>query len=155
MQLFSLVPWLRICCYIGLTILWLFYIPVWIALLYFTTPSPGQTWLEGIQNPRYTKSLQLSVPISAVALCFDLALLILPITVVLQLQMSMQRKLGVSFMLLIGFREVPQLFYLEILSNNHSSACISSAVSVVYRVKQNREGVSDITWENFGIFFSQ
>ena len=106
LQIFAPVLWMRFCCYAGGAVITLFYIPSAIAQLYYTTPRPGESWAESFQNPLYDKTYNLIIPITAVGLVFDLFILILPIAAVLQLQMSLRRKLCVSLMFMTGFAQV-------------------------------------------------
>lgn len=95
LDLFKPVRWLRIGCYVGLIINWGFYTAVVAASIYFNAPSPGQTWLEGSQNARYTRSFDMTMPIASGSLILDFYILVLPVWVVWNLHLDMRRRLGV------------------------------------------------------------
>jgi hypothetical protein len=47
------MKWMGYACYFGIILIFGFEVPIFIALLYFTTPSPGQSFAEAFQSERY------------------------------------------------------------------------------------------------------
>ncbi len=95
LNLFKPIDWLRIGCYIGLIVNWGFYMAVIAATLYYSAPGPGQTWLEGFHNPRYSKAFNMTIPIASGSLILDCYILVLPVGVVWNLRLDLKRRLGV------------------------------------------------------------
>ena len=88
--------------YIGATLTCAFYGAASIAQLVFSVPRPGQTWLEPALSGEFNKADVLSVPLSAVGLGIDIALLVMPIAAVMRLQLPTKRKIGVLFIFMFG-----------------------------------------------------
>lgn len=104
LQIFGPMRWLRYGCYSGIVIMTLFYVPFWIVQVYYTTPENGQSWLQDFETPRYSISeSNLAIPLTTLSLVFDIYIFVLPIAAVMRLQMSRQRKLGISAMFISGF----------------------------------------------------
>ncbi len=103
LQIFRPNLWLRYGCYLGIGTMTLFYMGIWIAQIYLTSPKPGQSWQDDFKSPRYLKSLDIAVPLTAASLVFDVYIMVLPIAGVMQLQMSLRRKLETSAMFVTGF----------------------------------------------------
>lgn len=101
-QVFRPLRWLRITVYIGATLTCAFYGVAFIVQMIFTVPRPGQKWLDHISSEELSKSEVLSIPLAAVGLGIDIALLVIPITAVMGLQLSIKRKLGVMFIFTFG-----------------------------------------------------
>ncbi|EAT88234.2 hypothetical protein SNOG_04474 [Parastagonospora nodorum SN15] len=133
LDLFSPVKWLRIGCYVGIIVNWGFYIAVIAASLYYNAPSPGQTWLEGSQNPRYAGSFNMTMPIASGSLILDVYILLLPVWVVWNLHLNLTRRLGVIAIFATG------LF-----------CCVASSLSIVYKHKLNGK-LGDFTWWTYPI----
>ncbi|KAF2474020.1 uncharacterized protein BDR25DRAFT_385462, partial [Lindgomyces ingoldianus] len=133
LDLFKPLHWLRLGVYIGLFLNWGFYIAVIVVSIYFNAPSPGQTWLESAQNPRYTKSFNMTIPIASGSLFLDCYILVLPISVVRKLQFSMRARLGVMAIFATGFL-----------------ACIASSMSIVFKHKLN-DHINDYTYWTYPV----
>lgn len=103
LQIFRPNRWLRYSCYFGIGIMTLVYLAFWLTQVYLTSPSPKQSWQELVRTPRYFKWLNIGIPIGAASLVFDVYILLLPIAGVMQLQMSLRRKLETSAMFASGF----------------------------------------------------
>ncbi|KAF6238584.1 hypothetical protein HO173_003089 [Letharia columbiana] len=126
-QVFRPLRWLRVSVYIGATLTCAFYGAASIAQLVFSVPRPGQTWLEHALSGEFNKADVLSVPLSAVGLGIDIALLVMPIAAVMRLQLPTKRKIGVLFIFMFGIL-----------------ACVGSLLSLYYRVVSSRS--PDLTW---------
>lgn len=126
-QVFRPFRWLRVSVYIGATLTCAFYGAASIAQLVFSVPRPGQTWLEPALSGEFNKADVLSVPLSAVGLGIDIALLVMPIAAVMRLQLPTKRKIGVLFIFMFGIL-----------------ACVGSLLSLYYRVVFIRS--PDLTW---------
>lgn len=106
LQLFRPFKFLRICVYIGATITILFYGAAEICWMVFLTPRKGQSFASLANTPRLLKAGDLSIPVAAVGLGIDLYLLVLPISVVVQLNLPTRRKIRVILIFLTGLAYV-------------------------------------------------
>lgn len=68
----------------------------------FATPRQGQSFLDVWLSKAMERMTQLSVPQSVVGLVIDLAILVLPVTAVMQLQLPRRRKIGVVLIFMTG-----------------------------------------------------
>lgn len=94
--------WVRISVWIGATISVTFYAAVTITGFVLLSPWPGESFLEDVTSWHFLKFSQLSIPIGVIGLLIDWYLFILPIRVVLMLQMSPGKKLGVLILFMTG-----------------------------------------------------
>jgi hypothetical protein len=122
LDLFSPLTWLRVGCYIGLFVNWGFYLAVIAASLYYNAPSPGQTWLEGSQNARYSGSFNMTMPIASGSLILDVYILLLPVWVVWHLHLGVKRRLGVIAIFATGLLYV--LYHSSCLIANNITAVV-------------------------------
>ena len=102
LDIFGPMRWLRICGYIGAIFTTLFYGSMTIALFIFATPGRGETWWSHTTTRGERLDLALSVPQSVVGLAIDIAILVLPIVAVMQLQLPKKRKFGVILIFMTG-----------------------------------------------------
>ena len=102
LQIFRPMRWLRICAYIGALVTTAFYGAMVVALLVLATPGRGETWTSHFLKPKMGRTKLLPVPTSSVGLLIDLAILVLPIAAVMQLQLPKRRKIGVTLIFMTG-----------------------------------------------------
>lgn len=102
LQLFRPIIWLRYCIYFGALVNTAFYVAIVIVTLYYTTPAPGQSWQENIRDPREAGTFRTSIPIASGSLVLDLYIFLLPIAGIWNLNMSLQRKIGVGVVFMTG-----------------------------------------------------
>lgn len=95
LNLFRLIRWQRYAIYLGLFVNWTFYTIAFIATMYFTAPSPGESWQASFSSPRYAMTFDWTIPIASGSLVLDVYILILPMISVWTLQMNPRKKLGV------------------------------------------------------------
>ena len=88
--------------WIGASISVTFYVAVTIIAFALNSPWPGESFLEGILSWRHHEFLQFSIPTGVIGMLVDLYLLILPIPVVLGMQISTVKKLGVLIVFMTG-----------------------------------------------------
>ena len=88
LQIFWLVRWFRICCYIGIFVTCAFHGGATITQLVFAVPRSGQTWATHLLSPITLRQATLAVPMSAVGLGVDIVLFVLPIRVVMQMRLN-------------------------------------------------------------------
>ena len=93
---------MRIGIWVGATICTIFYGLIFALDLYFLTPRRGETYVTHVLNPVFKGGLQLSVPVAAVGLVFDLIIITIPIYGVCQLQLSSRQKFSISLVFLTG-----------------------------------------------------
>ena len=97
LQLFKPIKALRFCIYAGMIFSVGFYASVTVAQFYFETPRRGETFVSHNLGPLAKKSLNLSIPLSAVGVVIDFYILILPIVAVSRLHLAKKRKIGLCF----------------------------------------------------------
>ena len=93
---------MKICAYTGLAVTTAFYISIAVASFVFVTPRHGETWAEHLFSKEEFRSTTLLIPTPSVGLIIDLAILILPIIAVMQLQLPTRRKAGVILIFMTG-----------------------------------------------------
>ena len=102
-NIFKPSRWLRIGIVGGFLTFVIVYIPFIIASLVGAAPKPGHTWFQTYTEPRPDIiGIKLSIPIAAWRLVSDIYIIVLPISGVLQLQLSWQKKLGLSMCFMAG-----------------------------------------------------
>ncbi|KAF2874574.1 hypothetical protein BDV95DRAFT_659126 [Massariosphaeria phaeospora] len=129
LDLFGPLIWLRWACYIGIFANWSLYLGKLVANIYMMTPSPGQTWLEASQTPRYVKSFDMAIPIAVCGLILDVYIFILPLIVLSNLQITKPKKLGLIAIFGTGFL-----------------ACIASTLSLVFNEKVKKNAADYTYW---------
>lgn len=97
---------MRFSIYVGMIFTVAFYAAVGTAQFVYTTPRPGQTFIEAYSKKATEDSMKLSVPMSAVGIGIDLYILLLPIVIVSKLQMPRKRKIGVNLISTSGLMSV-------------------------------------------------
>lgn len=108
LQLFRPLAWLRRCVYVGLVVVWLWYLGMAITTMVITAPPPGKGWVESFATPRYLLTFKLTVPAASFSLVSDVYILLLPLVAISHLQMSSAKKIGVGAMFSTGFMQVPR-----------------------------------------------
>ena len=101
-NIFKPSRWLRIGIIGGALTCSIVYIAFIIASLVGAAPKPGKTWFQTYTEPRVDIGVKLSIPLAAWALVSDIYIIVLPISGVLQLQLSWKRKLGLSMCFMAG-----------------------------------------------------
>ena len=71
-------------------------------MFYFATPSRAETWLSHQTTTHERVTVRSSVPQSVIGLAIDIAILVLPIIAVMQLQLPTKRKIGVILLFMTG-----------------------------------------------------
>lgn len=91
--------------YVGATLTCAFHGAASVTQIVFVFPKPPQTWLEhdfsGAAG-QAAKANALAVPLAAVGLAIDIALLVMPIGAVAGLQLPTKRKIGILFIFMFG-----------------------------------------------------
>ncbi|KAF7951956.1 hypothetical protein EAE96_007253 [Botrytis aclada] len=132
-EIFTSMRWVRICCYIGAAITSLWYFPVVIATLVWTTPPRGENFVYSLISDGIFTTQKLTIPIAAVGLAIDVFLFVVPLLAVSRLHMATKKKLGVGLIFATG-----------------ALAIVASILSIIYRVRLNQ--VLDNTWALVPIF---
>jgi hypothetical protein len=102
LQLFRPLTWLRRSVYVGLALVWAWYISTGIAQIALTTPPPGHGWVESFATPRYNKTFRLRVPTASFSLASDVYILALPLIAISHLRLNLANKIGVATMFSTG-----------------------------------------------------
>ncbi|TGJ78224.1 hypothetical protein E0Z10_g10540 [Xylaria hypoxylon] len=98
LQIFGRLSWLRVCVFV------------------YQVPNPGQTWQEGFTNKRYNESFKWTIPIASGSLILDTYIFVLPIIAILNLQLKVEKKLGVMAVFATGLL-----------------ACVASSLSIYFK----------------------
>ncbi|KAL8730200.1 MAG: hypothetical protein Q9181_004751 [Wetmoreana brouardii] len=101
LHIFGPLQWLRLCGYAGVVFTTISYGTFTILAFVFDTPRRGETWFSH-ESANEQLALSLSVPQSVVGLAIDLAILVLPIIAVMQLQLPTRRKVGIILVFMTG-----------------------------------------------------
>lgn len=109
LQIFKPMRWLRICIYVGGVLTTTFHVAVNVVQLYYMTPRPGESWLSHFTGPLPPKATVLGIPLAGVSLGIDIYLLILPVTAIIQLQLSTRRKVWTILIFMTGILFEPSL----------------------------------------------
>ncbi|TGO44117.1 hypothetical protein BCON_0600g00040 [Botryotinia convoluta] len=132
-EIFTSMCWVRICCYIGAAITSLWYFPVVIATLVWTTPPRGENFVYSLISDGIFTTQKLTIPIAAVGLAIDVFLFVIPLLAVSKLHMATKKKLGVGLIFATG-----------------ALAIVASILSIIYRVRLNQ--ILDNTWALVPVF---
>ncbi|TGO17536.1 hypothetical protein BPAE_0423g00020 [Botrytis paeoniae] len=132
-EIFTSMRWVRICCYIGAAITFLWYFPVVIATLVWTTPPRGENFVYSLISDGIFTTQKLTIPIAAVGLALDVFLFVIPLLAVSKLHMATKKKLGVGLIFATG-----------------ALAIMASILSIIYRVRLNQ--ILDNTWALVPVF---
>ena len=127
LEVFGIYRWIRVGSYLGLVLTTLFYFGTLIAMLYLTTPRPGEIWLTHQLSQLGRDEVDFSTPQACVGLAIDVWILMMPILAVINVKMRAWRKVGVMLILMTGLM-----------------ACIASGLNIHYRVLMNQ--TQDLTW---------
>jgi hypothetical protein len=95
LDIFRPLQYQRLAIYVGLFVNWTFYTLILAVSLAFTSPAPGQSWLDTFTSDRQTHMQKWIMPIAAGNLILDVYILLLPIASVLRLQLTVRKKLAV------------------------------------------------------------
>ena len=88
--------------WIGATVSVVFYVAVTIIAFALNSPWPGESFLEAVLSWQYHEFTQFAIPTGVMGMVVDWYLLILPIPTVLDMQMSVTKKLGVLIVFMTG-----------------------------------------------------
>jgi hypothetical protein len=124
-DIFSELRWVRTVSAVFLAFVVAFYAAFAIYLCWYFAPQPGQTWVENTMTQDSFVRLHVSVPTASVNLGLDLVVLLIPIVAVVQLNMSLRKKLGICLIFLTGL-----------------SACVASVLSIYFRGLQSPKVIS-------------
>jgi hypothetical protein len=84
------------CDYVGLALVWLWYMATSIARMVIISPPPGQGWVESFAGPRYLNTFKLCVTTASFILTSDVHILVLPMIAMSHLRLDMAKKFGVA-----------------------------------------------------------
>ncbi|ATZ54650.1 hypothetical protein BCIN_11g00050 [Botrytis cinerea B05.10] len=132
-EIFTSMRWVRVCCYVGAAITSIWYFPVVIATLVWTTPPRGKNFVYSLISDGIFTTQKLTIPIAAVGLAIDVFLFAIPLLAVSKLHMATKKKLGVALIFATG-----------------ALAIVASILSIIYRVRLNE--VLDNTWALVPVF---
>ncbi|KAI0114414.1 hypothetical protein GGR51DRAFT_504273 [Nemania sp. FL0031] len=117
LRLFSVVKWLRWCCYIGIVFMFLAYWSLLPVSVVYNFPHGDEKW-DFATTAKSAPSQVAYVTIGAVSVISDIFILILPFPILLSLQTSWKRKVGFSFVFLaaiIGIVSSIFVFYFRVI----------------------------------------
>ena len=100
--------------YVGTVSLTLFYGTYSIVLFVIATPSPGETWqVHTYSSTERSNAYTAVIYLAAGGLGFDLYLLALPIGAIMQLQLPLRRKAGVTLIFMTGILCIHSLCHMR------------------------------------------
>jgi hypothetical protein len=100
--IFCPLRWARIAIWIGAVATAVFHLACFILQLAYAIPRPGENLVTHATGKLYKHALGLQVPTGALAVVFDLYILILPLWGVWTLKLNLRQKFGVSIVFLTG-----------------------------------------------------
>lgn len=128
-QLFNPIRWMRICVMSGLVVTVLFYTAITITYISLMAQRPGETVAGTILSQHWVEAYNFFVPPGIVGTILDWYLLILPIPMVFNLNMTLAKKLAVLSIFMTG-----------------GLAAVASIVSLYYR-SQMFAILADAGWD--------
>ncbi|KAL9119580.1 MAG: hypothetical protein Q9187_003867 [Circinaria calcarea] len=118
---------LQYCIYFGIVIISMFYVATTITFAVLTIPKRGQSLLGSILSSDTAKAIPLGITMGGFNVASDFYILFLPMPGVWQLQLPLQKKIGICAIFMTGLL-----------------ACLSSVAGLYYRTKIDR--TADVTW---------
>ena len=94
---------LRYLIYFGILFTSLFYTACFLVQIILCTPRSGESWFTVTISPRYAKTIPLGVVQGAIGAAIDFYILFVPIRGIWQLQLPLQRKIGILTIFFSGF----------------------------------------------------
>ncbi|KAI1120566.1 hypothetical protein F5Y10DRAFT_258125 [Nemania abortiva] len=117
LRLFSVVTWLRWCCYVGITFMFFAYWSLLPVSVVYNFPHGNEKW-DFATTAKSAPSQVAYVTIGAVSVLSDIFILILPFPILFTLQASRKRKIGLSIVFLaaiIGIVSSIFVFYFRVI----------------------------------------
>ena len=102
LKFFKLQKWVRYGVYVGLFVTWGFYISVFICMIYFTAPAPGQTWQQSFGTTKYYRTFDMVIPMVSIGFAIDIYILCLPMAAVSSLRLDRRKKIKVLLFFATG-----------------------------------------------------
>ena len=102
LHIFGPLRWLKICGIVGAIFTTMFYGITAVFMFYFATPMRGETWYQHLGTQYRHLTLVIALVQAAVGLVIDVAILLLPIIAVMQLQLPRKQKFGVIITFMTG-----------------------------------------------------
>lgn len=102
LQIFGPLRWLRLCAYAGVIFTIISYGVMTVLSFIFASPRRGQVLFQKQTSAKARDAKLLSIPQSVIGLVVDLAILLLPIIAVLQLQLPRRKQVGVILVFMTG-----------------------------------------------------
>lgn len=102
LQIFGPLRWLRLCAYSGVIFTTISYGVMTVLSFIFASPRRGQVLFQKQTSAKARDAKLLSIPQSVIGLVVDLAILLLPIIAVLQLQLPRRKQVGVILVFMTG-----------------------------------------------------
>lgn len=102
LQIFRPSTWMRCGIYAGAFLTTALYVSIEVARLALTSPGPGQKFWQKNEKASILVPAVVALVGSAGGVAIDLYIVILPIAGVLQLQLPLRRKIGVSLIFMTG-----------------------------------------------------
>ena len=103
-RVFGLVWYIRTLVFIGIGFHLILYTTSFVLEFVFCYPRPGQSFLTTFTNPRCAEdAVRLGIAQGVGNIIGDFYLLLMPMPVVWKLQLSLQKKIGVTAIFMTGF----------------------------------------------------
>ncbi|KAI1113916.1 hypothetical protein F5Y14DRAFT_462048 [Nemania sp. NC0429] len=117
LRLFSIVNWLRWCCYIGIVFLFATYWSLVPVSIVYNFPHGDEKW-DVTTTAKSVHSQVAYLVAGAISVISDIYILILPFPILFKLQMSLRRKIGLGMVFstaIIGIISSAFVFYFRII----------------------------------------
>ena len=93
---------MRVAIWFGAILSTVFYTLIVVLAFIFTTPRPHESFATHLVSKLEQDEIRQAIPQAAISVVIDVYILVLPIYGVWQLQLSKERKIGVSLVFLTG-----------------------------------------------------
>lgn len=107
LELFSVLNWIRLSCYVGIALTSVFYLVLGVLYSYWGFPHGHESIVQyyvSLGNTNGPTPPEVaSVPMSSVGLVIDIYLFIVPLLAVSRLRMTLRKKLGAASIFTAGF----------------------------------------------------
>ena len=102
LRIFSPNRYVRYAIYIGMIANVIFYGTITVVFGVLCIPRPGFGWLQTVQTARCRRSIDMDYPTGIFGVISDFYILIVPIPIVVKLNLSVKKKIGIVAIFMTG-----------------------------------------------------
>jgi hypothetical protein len=144
LRLFSVITWMRWCCWVGIAILFCAYWSLVPVSAVYNFPHGGEHWDLAMSMDSIPAQVPFLV-MGVVSVASDLYILILPLPVLLRLHVNWKKKIGLCLVFAAAIMFVYPLKALSELAN-YRSGIVSSCFVLYFRIILWQNKTLDSTW---------